>query len=215
MYHGTDYTCAVDVYAFAFICYELLFGTSQFHRKMSLPVFMQKVMTSVRPTLPLSLDWNCRRMIKRCWSSDPTLRPSFDDIFEFLVRINFKLTPAVNSDKVLGFLAIVGSQMSPVIVRDRFENTLFLLDVNATDTVAYIQKKMEECDGIVATRQHFSLGNDLLPSCDTLRQHRIRQYSVLDLSCWRPERDSIHIFVRRLDGAHRSFRPVRRTASTT
>jgi hypothetical protein len=154
---------------------------------MSLPVFMRQVATSVRPKLPSSLDRSCRRMIKECWSLDATLRPSFDDIFEFLVRINFVLTPADDSDKVLDFLAVTGSQMSPVIVRDRFANTLFLLDVAAMDTVAYLQKKIEESDGIVATGQCFSLGNELLASCDTLKRHRIHQYSVLNLSYGPPE----------------------------
>jgi ubiquitin C len=202
MYHGTDYTCAVDVYAFALICYEILVGMFPFPRTMSLPVFMRQIATSVRPKLPLALDRSCRRMIKRCWSSEPALRPSFDDIFEFLVKINFKLTPAVDSDKVLDFLAVAGSQMSPVIVRDRFANTLFLLDVAKADRVGYIQKKIEESDGIVATRQRISLGNDLLAACDTLQQHQIHQYSVLDLSYGPPETDSMQVFVRTLTGKH-------------
>jgi hypothetical protein len=59
---------------------------------------------------------------------------------------------------VLDFLAVAKLQTSPVIVRDRFANTIFLLDATAVDRVAYIHKRIEESDGIVATRQGLLLG---------------------------------------------------------
>jgi hypothetical protein len=60
-----------------------------------------------RPALPAAMDAAARRIIKQGWSVDPELRGSFDGIFDTLRRISFRLTPAVDPDRVAQSLALI------------------------------------------------------------------------------------------------------------
>jgi serine/threonine protein kinase len=107
MYRRGDYTGAVDVYSFSLIVYEMFVGVPVFDAAVGAYELMSQVASPVRPPLPESMDWTVQEIIRKGWSVDPVARGSFEDIFEALRRIGFKMKPAVNEGKVSEFVALV------------------------------------------------------------------------------------------------------------
>jgi serine/threonine protein kinase len=107
------YTTAVDVYSFAMILYESLVGEPAFSDVPELTTFklQTKVVNNERPPLPPSLNPEVSEMIERCWSGTPSDRHSFDDIAVFFSRIDFKLTPDVDSQRVLAYVRTLRSDI--------------------------------------------------------------------------------------------------------
>jgi serine/threonine protein kinase len=99
----------VDVYSFALILYELLVGRPVFDPEMALRILMTQVVSGVRPSLPESMNPAVCKIIERGWSVNPTIRPSFGEIWQRLERINYQLTERVDSSKVLEFISWVGT----------------------------------------------------------------------------------------------------------
>jgi hypothetical protein len=60
-----------------------------------------------RPPLPESVDATIQQIVKQGWSVRPAAPGSFDDVFQALRRIRFKMAPAVDMRKVFGFIALV------------------------------------------------------------------------------------------------------------
>jgi serine/threonine protein kinase len=103
-------TPEADVYSFALILYELLVGEAVFPPTTPLRVLVARARKGDRPELPTAMDAAARRIIKQGWSVDPELRGSFHGIFDSLRRIGFRLTPAVDANKVAQYLALLNSQ---------------------------------------------------------------------------------------------------------
>jgi len=68
---------------------------------------MKKVITGERPELPASMNGTVKEMIGRCWSVDPKVRPTFDEIVMRLHEINWQLTPNVDPSKVSTFVSFI------------------------------------------------------------------------------------------------------------
>jgi serine/threonine protein kinase len=113
MYQDQDWTPAVDVYSFALIFYEVFAGREAFVATSNPAAVMKKVVYGYRPSLPSSIDRTVAHVITQAWSGAPAARGSFDDIFDALRRIDFKMTPAVDSGKVTEFLAHVDASVAP------------------------------------------------------------------------------------------------------
>jgi serine/threonine protein kinase len=90
------YTSAVDVYSFSLIIYEVFAGK---------PVFQ------AMGTLPLLF----RQIAKQGWSVDRAARGSLDGILEAVRWIRFKMTPALDMNKLDEFVPLVdpSAQLAP------------------------------------------------------------------------------------------------------
>jgi hypothetical protein len=113
MYCSVDYTSAIDVYSFALILYEMFVGVPAFDAALSPYVLMVQATSDVRPPLPDSMAATVANIIRQGWSVDPAARGSFEDIFDALRRIEFKLRPAVDVHKVAEFVAFVDPSAAP------------------------------------------------------------------------------------------------------
>jgi hypothetical protein len=115
MYGDADYTAAVDIYSFALIVYEVLVGKLVFPPTAALPVLFKMVSQGDRPPLPESMNSTVQEIIRQGWSGRTADRGSFEDIFDALRRIRFKMTPAVDMHKVAEFVALVepSAQLAP------------------------------------------------------------------------------------------------------
>jgi hypothetical protein len=101
MYPARDYTGAVHVYSFAFIVDKVLVGEPVIPATMTLPVLFKIVSKSERPELPARMLSTVRQIIEQGGSLDPDFRDSLDVISEALRRIGFKITPAVDTKRVV------------------------------------------------------------------------------------------------------------------
>jgi serine/threonine protein kinase len=94
-----------DVFSFGLILYELLVGKPAFSNEpVPMQYMYQVVIEKARPCIPDSVLPEVRQLIEDCWSDDPNTRPSFQSILDILENMNFKLTPKVDSSKVLRFV---------------------------------------------------------------------------------------------------------------
>ncbi|KAG0625310.1 hypothetical protein M758_2G044400 [Ceratodon purpureus] len=78
------WTKKVDVYGYAMTCYEVLSGCIPFaNRKV---YDFSGVIEGERPPLPDYVDCELQELLGKCWHSEPTMRPSFDEIEDELRR---------------------------------------------------------------------------------------------------------------------------------
>lgn len=82
-YASNKYTRESDVYAFAYLAYEVVLNKKPFEG-LSRFQLMEKIMKGERPELPIDMPTVYRLVIDRSWSQDPKDRPSFLEICEVL-----------------------------------------------------------------------------------------------------------------------------------
>lgn len=78
-----EYTYAGDVYAFAFIAYEVFYVKTPF-KGQNFDTLMAKICNRKRPEFDSSVPDCYKDLIERCWAQDPKDRPTFSEIVEEL-----------------------------------------------------------------------------------------------------------------------------------
>ncbi|KAK8888320.1 hypothetical protein M9Y10_039386 [Tritrichomonas musculus] len=81
---NNEYSQASDVYAFAFIMFEVLSNEKPFNGINSNQIINEVVVNETRPKMNDRIPESCRELIDKCWSQDPKKRPSFKDILDFI-----------------------------------------------------------------------------------------------------------------------------------
>jgi serine/threonine protein kinase len=101
-----DFSPKSDVFSFGLILYEMLFDKPAFPNDWTVLCFIGEVVwKQFRPSIPDGISPDVRTLLNDCWAHDPADRLSFDEIFERLEAIDFKLTSDVNSAKIRKFVA--------------------------------------------------------------------------------------------------------------
>jgi serine/threonine protein kinase len=98
------YTPAVDVFSFALILYELLIGEPAFSPTTRTLELRSLLRGPTRPDLPEDMHEVVKRIIQKNWLAEGSQRGNFDEIWDMLDGIDFKLTPGVDSEKVRQFV---------------------------------------------------------------------------------------------------------------
>jgi serine/threonine protein kinase len=112
-YDDSDYTTAVDVYSFALMLYELVVGAPAFPPTISRNALYRKVVTGERPKLPANLCDEVKETITLNWAVSPAGRDSFEEVFDRLAAINFKVTAGVDTQRVANFLSFIHCEYQP------------------------------------------------------------------------------------------------------
>jgi len=87
MLKGEGYKKSVDMYSYGIAMYKTLVDDFEKKTKMSGFsdfTFIKAIINGQRPTIPSSCPEELSELIKKCWDGDPTKRPSFDYIEQFL-----------------------------------------------------------------------------------------------------------------------------------
>ncbi|KAK8887659.1 hypothetical protein M9Y10_038712 [Tritrichomonas musculus] len=78
-----DYTKEGDVYAFSMIVYEIMTNIEPF-KNCGMSTLISKVSKGIRPDLDQPIPESYKNLIEKCWSQDPSNRPSFEEIVKEL-----------------------------------------------------------------------------------------------------------------------------------
>jgi serine/threonine protein kinase len=96
---------ASDVFAFALILFEIVADRPAFPEDLRLAQIAYMVANEGhRPEIPDSVPPRTRELIEECWAADPNDRPTFEEIVEWLVKIQFKVIKRANSRKIAEFV---------------------------------------------------------------------------------------------------------------
>jgi serine/threonine protein kinase len=104
---GEEATTKVDVFSFGLILYELLVGENVFPKSMTLPEIRAFHKAGKRPVIPDSVSKPVAELIEKCWSSEPELRPSFEEIYERLEQSSFPFFEDVPPEVILNYVSEV------------------------------------------------------------------------------------------------------------
>ena len=80
-----------DAYSFAMVCCEILTGDIPFSSGPPRSELYNRIMSGERPTLPSSCPDALASLLKKCWSTIPSTRPSFSHIRKDLTHIKRRL----------------------------------------------------------------------------------------------------------------------------
>jgi serine/threonine protein kinase len=104
---GQSPTKKVDVYAFAFIFLGFIDGRSVFGENNEQAHVVRFYMNEDRPKIGADVSPAIRGIIEQCWSTDPKSRPTFDEIYDLLKNVSFKVFDDVSPEVVEAFISEV------------------------------------------------------------------------------------------------------------
>lgn len=102
-----EFTAGIDVYAFAFIAYEIVTGKEPFSEKgknANIALIFHNVATGARPEFGPGIPDKMVQLISLCWSKDPSDRPSFDHIFNLLSKDFTYINEDVDKEEINCYL---------------------------------------------------------------------------------------------------------------
>ncbi|KAH8943763.1 hypothetical protein BDL97_13G071500 [Sphagnum fallax] len=133
------WSCEGDVYSFAMLCYELLTGRIPFgERRLS---DYDAVLSGQRPELPDHVNSGMRKLLHRCWQTEPQKRPGWTAIIEYL-KDEFQLhQPSVRNPRLYRRLKRI-----PEVERPSMESSTDIEDQSAgSSSTGLLASSMEFC----------------------------------------------------------------------
>ena len=98
-----DYTKEGDVYAFSMIVYEIMTNIEPF-KNCGMSTLISKVSKGIRPDLDQPIPESYKNLIEKCWSQDPSIRPSFDEIVKELKSDSGFITDLVDEGQYQDYI---------------------------------------------------------------------------------------------------------------
>lgn len=95
---SSSYSKSSDVYAFAFLVYEILSNVSPFQGMDSYQIMYKISVSKYRPHLDDSISPAFKNLIEKCWDENPDHRPTFDEILNDLKSDENFISDDVNRD---------------------------------------------------------------------------------------------------------------------
>ncbi|XP_024634910.2 serine/threonine-protein kinase STY46 [Medicago truncatula] len=89
------YDHKADVFSFAIVLWELLTRKLPYEHLSPLQAAVGVVQKGLRPKIPRHCHPKLVELLQWCWQQDPSLRPSFSEILEFLLHISKMVCQAV------------------------------------------------------------------------------------------------------------------------
>jgi hypothetical protein len=107
LHDGAAHTEDSDVFAFALVLYEILVGQPAFPLGSDYGTLRARLAGGERPEVSAAVNRAARRIIKRGWSADPDIRPTFDEILFAFDQIKFEVVGGVDGRRVSEFSSVI------------------------------------------------------------------------------------------------------------
>ena len=121
---SNDYTKASDVYAFAFIVYEIMTNKIPFDDIINKnQIFNEVVINKKRPKFDINIPYSYRRLIERCWSQEPNERPSFEVIVYQLKNDDDFITDKISREDYQKYIKFIDDQFDNQITSHKIKET--------------------------------------------------------------------------------------------
>jgi serine/threonine protein kinase len=117
MFSSSDTTPKVDIFSFGSILYEIFVGSPVFDLKVPSPEIIRKLKNDQMPNIPTTVSPSITRLILQCWYSDPSLRPSFDDILTFFEETDFEIVSGSDREIVRAYVRGICDWESMSLIR--------------------------------------------------------------------------------------------------
>lgn len=103
-----------DVYSFGIIAYEIITGIKPYSEVSDFDSIdkEQIINGSLRPKFPTNINKNICTMIEKCWDSDLTKRPSFNDIFTSLSENFNDYQDNIDENEIKNYLHLLSGNLS-------------------------------------------------------------------------------------------------------
>ncbi len=96
--NSQHYTEKADIYSFGIIMWEVSFRSIPYDGMQPVQIVAAVLGRRERPRIPPGTPKRLAVLIQECWQHNPSLRPSFDEIFDRLVK--FRFMPVVPSNEI-------------------------------------------------------------------------------------------------------------------
>jgi hypothetical protein len=90
----------VDVFSFGLIVFEILVGYAVFAKGLMPAEIIRSHKKGERPIIPNTVEPVMKTLIERCWSPNPSNRPSFNDILQSIDSNDFRIIPEADSTTI-------------------------------------------------------------------------------------------------------------------
>ena len=113
-------TYACDVYSFAFVLYSILTNEEPYMNYNQYEFFMNVIHNGERPEMNSKIPPPFQSLIQRCWSQNPSERPTFDEIVDEISGKKEYLLNDVDSSKFYKYVELM-SQNKTELIEKEFE----------------------------------------------------------------------------------------------
>ncbi|KAK8847280.1 hypothetical protein M9Y10_019867 [Tritrichomonas musculus] len=103
---NSNYSKEGDVYAFGMIMYEILTNEKPF-KNLNFFEVLTKVATGNRPSINATIMDSYSKLIQKCWSQNPSDRPTFDDIVKMLRNDSLFMTDSTDRQECENYIEYI------------------------------------------------------------------------------------------------------------
>lgn len=106
IWRNYDYSFASDTYSYGITIYEIISGKTVYDN-MNVAQILAKVASNKRPEIDKKVPESYQRLIEKCWSDEPSKRPTFDQILEILTTDRGFITNKVNEKEFFDYINLI------------------------------------------------------------------------------------------------------------